>query len=350
MEREASSAALTARGADDLVSAPSDAELVRCGAELVELSERFYRGVFTGALVFLGLATLAALVVLPLRQPMGSTRFPATGVIAGGLLALATPLAIWRRAALYRLLRRLPRMELVVVAAAAALVVVVFPLRSQLWWPSCALLMVLAVIAPVRRVLVYCLIVLTSNLAAHVLAGDLGNSPAVAIIGLWIGYPFWSATVAVVTGQMAAYLLGLNATAGAHRTPHRVTAGVTERPRDAPDSAGRTRAAPASDESGEAPNEHHVTTAADEPSASGSDSGVPEKLARLTARQLQVVALLADGLRYREIGACLSISERQVQRHVADAAARAGVQSAAELAAVAVAEGMVPSGVARNRA
>jgi DNA-binding CsgD family transcriptional regulator len=64
---------------------------------------------------------------------------------------------------------------------------------------------------------------------------------------------------------------------------------------------------------------------------------------RLTARQLQVVALLADGLRYREVAACLSISARQVQRHVAQAAARLGVRGAYELVAIAVAEGMVPA-------
>jgi hypothetical protein len=48
------------------------------------------------------------------------------------------------------------------------------------------------------------------------------------------------------------------------------------------------------------------------------------------------------------VAACLSISERQVQRHVAQAAARLGVHGAYELAAVAVSEGMVPD-PARSR-
>lgn len=64
--------------------------------------------------------------------------------------------------------------------------------------------------------------------------------------------------------------------------------------------------------------------------------------ARLSARQSQVVVLLADGLRYRDIAACLSISERQVQRHVGEAVARLGVRNAYELTALAVSEGIVP--------
>ncbi|MGI8801002.1 MAG: response regulator transcription factor, partial [Solirubrobacteraceae bacterium] len=63
---------------------------------------------------------------------------------------------------------------------------------------------------------------------------------------------------------------------------------------------------------------------------------------RLTARQLQVVALLADGQRYGDIAACLSISAGQVHRHVARAIERLGVRGVNELVAVAVAEGMLP--------
>lgn len=55
---------------------------------------------------------------------------------------------------------------------------------------------------------------------------------------------------------------------------------------------------------------------------------------RLTSRQREVVALLADGLRYREIAQRLDLSERQVGRHVANAIERLGVVSAAELVAV----------------
>lgn len=63
-----------------------------------------------------------------------------------------------------------------------------------------------------------------------------------------------------------------------------------------------------------------------------------------------MVALLADGLRYREVAACLSISVRQVQRHVANAVTRTGLRNANELVTVAVFEGLVPgpAGAARD--
>jgi DNA-binding CsgD family transcriptional regulator len=86
------------------------------------------------------------------------------------------------------------------------------------------------------------------------------------------------------------------------------------------------------------------TEEAVEPPAELPVAEAPRGLQRLTARQLQVVALLADGLRYREIAACLAISVRQVERHVAHAIARLGVKSVYELVAVAVREGLVPAG------
>lgn len=52
---------------------------------------------------------------------------------------------------------------------------------------------------------------------------------------------------------------------------------------------------------------------------------------------------MADGLRYREIADCLSISVRQVQRHVSQAIRRLGVASAYELVRALVDEGIVAS-------
>jgi DNA-binding CsgD family transcriptional regulator len=85
-----------------------------------------------------------------------------------------------------------------------------------------------------------------------------------------------------------------------------------------------------------------ATTADAEPVAASDGAAPGGVLDRLTARQLQVVALLADGLRYREVAACLAISVRQVERHVAHAIARLGVRSVYEVVAAAVSEGMVP--------
>jgi DNA-binding CsgD family transcriptional regulator len=327
-------------------------DLVRCGAEVVELSERFYRGIFLGITAFVGIAALIALVLLPLRAGSGGP--PILGVILGSLVVLATPLALWRTESLYRALRRRLAAEVGVVLYAAALVAAVFPLRSQLWWPSCTLLMLVAVVAPIRRVVAYCLTVLAINLLAHVLSGDIAHTPAVSIIGLWIGYIFWSLTVAAITDQLAAHLMKLSSRDGPVQTNarravvrsadratstggHRLddtTNPMDDEPRPPPrptESVGESAVTIANDV-----GEDHATLA---PAVGTTGPGLLE---RLTARQLQVLALLADGLRYRDVAACLSISDGQVQRHVARAVARLGVSNAAELVAVAVREGLVP--------
>jgi DNA-binding CsgD family transcriptional regulator len=57
---------------------------------------------------------------------------------------------------------------------------------------------------------------------------------------------------------------------------------------------------------------------------------------RLTVRQLEVVALLAEGLRYGEVATQLSMSARQVQRHAVQAVERAGAVNVCHLVALAV--------------
>jgi len=56
----------------------------------------------------------------------------------------------------------------------------------------------------------------------------------------------------------------------------------------------------------------------------------------LTARQLEVLELLAEGLRYSEVAARLWISTRQVQRHAAQAVERAGAVNLCQLVAIAI--------------
>ena len=295
------------------------ADLVRCGAELVALCERFYRGMFRLGIIIVGVAAVAALALLPFRQYAAGSGPSAAALCAAGLLVVATPLAFWRAQQLYWVLLRWPTVQLVGVLFAAALVALIGPLNSELWWPSCAILMALATIVSLRRAWVFCLVVLASNLVAHLVAGDLHKVAPVAIIGLWIGYPFWSTVFSVVADRMAAHLVLLNATREARRLPPLRVASWTGAQQESP-SAVRDDAADAT-----------------------PDGRAAAVLERLTARQLEVVALLADGLRYSEVAACLSISERQVERHVANAISRLGVRSANQLVAIAVSAGVVPS-------
>ncbi|HEY1419706.1 MAG TPA: LuxR C-terminal-related transcriptional regulator, partial [Candidatus Dormibacteraeota bacterium] len=59
----------------------------------------------------------------------------------------------------------------------------------------------------------------------------------------------------------------------------------------------------------------------------------PGQTTGLTGRELQVTALVADGLTNREIGARLRISERTVDSHVQHAIAKLGFRSRAQIAA-----------------
>lgn len=310
---------------------PAAGLAVRSGAELVELSERFYRGMFVGAIVFVGFAAIAALALLPLRDSVKADGPPGTALLTG-VIALVTPLAVARATAIYRRLRSNPRWELLLVAIATALIV--HPLRSELWWPSCALLMLIATIAPLRRTFAYCLVVLLANLLAHVIAGDLTETPAVSIIGLWIGFFFWTATFGVIGNQLTAHILRLRMPPAPPRRPPplRVRATVASPLPGRRETPSAPAPVPDGNAHGEGPGLPHPA----------GSVGAESRMARLTARQLQVVALLADGLRYRDVAACLAISERQVHRHVGNAIERAGVRTAVELVAVAVAEGLVP--------
>lgn len=64
-------------------------------------------------------------------------------------------------------------------------------------------------LVPWQRVVAYCVLVLLGNLAAHAIAGDLTTTPVVTIVGLWVGFPFWSMTFSVISDRFAAYLLRL---------------------------------------------------------------------------------------------------------------------------------------------
>jgi DNA-binding CsgD family transcriptional regulator len=332
MPAERDAAALPDRARPSLARRPRG-DLVASGAELVALSERFYGGAFVGAIGFVGLAALTALVLLPAREFAPGT--PVAGAFAAtGLVAVAAVPAAWRAREVYCALRRRPQLQLALVVVAAALIA--YPtMSSGLWWPSCAILMALALVASLRRALAYCLLVLAANLAGHLAAGDLGDTHAVDIIGLWIGYPLWIVAVATVADRLVAQVLRLNAPPppdAAREQPRRVPA-WSPGPPGAP-------AAPAADVA--------VTTAAGAgPPPAAEDERRDVTTRRLTARQLQVVALLADGLRQREVASCLSISERQVQRHIADSVSRLGLRNAYELAAVAVSEGIVPDAAAQ---
>ena len=67
----------------------------------------------------------------------------------------------------------------------------------------------------------------------------------------------------------------------------------------------------------------------------------PDNPYRLTAREVEVLRLLADGLSDREIGTRLFISHRTVERHVSNLLSKLGAARRAELVATALREGLL---------
>jgi DNA-binding CsgD family transcriptional regulator len=306
------------------------------GVELVALSERFYHVIFIGALGFVSASTIAALAFLPLRASARNGPVSVSAVVSAVSVLVLAGLAIWRAHDVYRLLRRMPQLELVPVLIAALLLSVASPHRNELWWSACAILMALSLLLSLRRAIGYCLLVLLANLTAHVAYDNLRGFSAIEIVGLWVGLPFWTALAAVVPDRMASHILRLNAFRSPPRRPPVTVKAWTTNGAAPTQDVGEPAAAelnPQSRSSGPPDDRSKTSTAT---------IANPDRTTRLTSRQLQVVALLADGYRYRAIAACLGISTGQVHRHVTNAIARIGVQSATELITLAVAEGIVP--------
>jgi DNA-binding CsgD family transcriptional regulator len=78
------------------------------------------------------------------------------------------------------------------------------------------------------------------------------------------------------------------------------------------------------------------------PASPRSGAEQPRVSAVLTARQLEAVLLARDGLRQRDIAACLGVSERQVERLMHEARKRAGAATTSQLIAALIRERLVP--------
>jgi len=278
------------------------ATLSRWGIGLATFAEYYRRRFFGTALAFSVLTTIVSTLLLPLRRSVEGTSLAVSFAFAGTILA-AGGLALWRPAPFYARLSRSVRAQLAFVLLAAALISVVRPLHSQLWLPACMMVALLATLISPQRTLAYCALVLVANLVAHIAAGDLGRTPAVTIVGLWVGFPFWALLTGTVADRVVAYKCDVyveRTTPAPPPPPLRVRSWVIEDP-------------------------------APEPPA-------PSLYERLTGRQREVVALLLAGQLGREIAERLYLTENEVSRIIKRAVKRVGARNRHDLVALAAAE------------
>lgn len=308
------------------------AERVRpTGHEVLVIADVYaVRSVSIGLLI---VATAAAASVALLGVRADSIEAAVPSAAAGTASLVLCLLLAWRAPAVYWGLRCDPRFQALWVAWAAALLSVVPPLKSELWFISLGLLSVLGLGAGWKLAMTGCSAVLGANLTAHVVTGGLDDNPAEVIIGLWIGLPFWSIAVAVTAEKLRRHLLQIH-----HHHPQLETRpAAVDSAEDLDDQAG-----PGVDL---AQGDLDSTTTAAEANSLTPSTGRRARTEAdgLTARQLEVLLLVADGWKQTQIAARLGVSARAVQRLVAEARRRLQVSTTAELVAVAVERGITPA-------
>lgn len=278
------------------------------GAELVELSEQLYVRLFGAGLRAGLVVTLFALALVPVRRTGTDVWTPL--IVVGSGLGLIVGIRDERR--LYWRLRRRPLSLLPIFLVLLVPFFLGQPANNPLWFVMIVLVGLTPVVVPLPVALGCALIAIAGQLLAYLPGGHVREITSL-VLGAEIANLLVPLAMAAIIDTLAGLLLRLNAAAA-------VTA-----PGPLP------------------PRRVHVLVEdfVAQPVRAEPPAPVAPTL-RLTARQLQVVALLRDGLRYAEIAACLGITIHQVARLVGQAKARSGAATPSALVARAVAAGILP--------
>lgn len=293
---------------------------VRSGGEVAGLAEALYLRMFVVALG--GMIIMCGLVVLSATVRTQNADFARTAALATGF-ALLAGLALRAPRPIYFAMRRRPALSLAAPVLALLALVVDGVGHSPLSYTAVVSTAYPGFVCGRRWALA---------------AATLIAVGAVAAATLHTG---WGALNSVGQGS-AAYFVWALVQAGLAESFARLVMRMaqTQAPASPPSPA------PVPNLAGDPPVAEPEASPASQPDAPPAQPSTPEcaaSTARLTARQLQIVALLADGLRADEIAQRLGITTSTVYRYVERAKDRTGVASLGELVALAVREGLVPA-------
>ena len=300
---------------------PGNALTFRSGSEVVAVVEALHLRLLIVALGCIPLVCGLTVIVALVRTH--NANFARTAALAIGLALLAM-LALRAPVRLYRALRRRPWLSLTAPLLALSALAIDGVTYSPLSYPAAVSIALAAFVCGRRWALTAAALISVGAVTTATLHNGLGALEAVGQGAA--GYFVWALVLAGLAERFAR--LAMRMPPGAPPPKDAAPpAPVAILPSDRPSNA----------------------RAAAEPSATTTRSrDTPASAAGLTSRQLQVLALLADGLRAEDIAQRLGITTSTVYRHIERAKQRAGVQSRYELVGVLVGDGILPPGTIRR--
>jgi len=281
-----------------------DLRPARRGAELVHLAEELYVRIFAVACVILlaGCALALGFATLARGAPAATTVLFVAAAAAFAMAGLARPHDVYLR------LRSRDALQLT-PAALGTLAVLLDGPESECWWIALPLLWIVATLSCTRLAFGAAAATAIAFVAGTILGGQALIGPGdLGIVPATVALPTYTLVGRVLIDGFARLVLA----------DHHLTLEQQTRP---PLRVVNLATSP--------------TPASAPPTAPAA--AVPRRrrpASRLTARQLEVTLLLRDGLRQTEIAACLGISARQVERHLAAARQRVHAATTTQLVAM----------------
>jgi DNA-binding CsgD family transcriptional regulator len=285
--------------APDADAIPGELAVIRCGGDLVLLAERTYQRLLVVALAAVAAASVVS-ALLVVVAPSGA-RLALTLALAATIFALAA-LALVRAGWIYTWLRRTRARHALPAGIGAALLLADGP-QGPLWFVAMALLTVTAVVGETATTL---LLAASCSLAYGIgtMIPERSLLPGGDALHLAaaLGFMVNGLLARGMVDWLARFILGLRDVEGALLREERAPIRIVAEPWDRSPAAVVRQSRPS----------------------------LP---LRLTARQLEVVLLLRDGLDQQAMAEALGISKRQVERHVAQARHRTDSATTAQLVA-----------------